>query len=56
MKTEKVRSMLQLQRALREETYEMCAFWIRTAMRNGATSKEISTLLRHPNWHMEEAC
>ncbi len=52
--TEKVRSMLQLQKALREELYETCAFWVKRALRNGATKREISWVLRNPCWHIEE--
>ncbi len=52
-RTEKVRSLLHLQRALREELYEDCSFWIDEALQNGATRKEISWVLRHPTWHVE---
>lgn len=50
---EKMRSILFLQKALREESYESCSFWIDRAVFCGATKKEISWVLRHPSWHME---
>lgn len=52
--TEKVRSILQLQKALREESYENCAFWVDRAVLSGATKREISWVLRHPEWNIEE--
>lgn len=52
-RTEKVRSLLQLQRAIREELYEVCSYWVDEAMQCGATKKEISWVLRHPSWHVE---
>ncbi len=52
--TEKVRSILLLQKALREETYESCAFWVDRAVSLGATKREISWILRHPAWNIEE--
>jgi hypothetical protein len=53
VRTEKVRSLLQLKRALREEVYEVCSFWIDEAMQYGATKKEISRVLKNPSWHVE---
>ena len=52
--SEKIRNMLHLQKALREENYEACAFWIERASRSGGTKREIAWLLRHPSWHIEE--
>ena len=52
-RTEKVRSLLHLQRAIREELYEVCSFWIDEALQSGATRREISWVLRHPSWHVE---
>ena len=52
--TEKMRSLLRLQKALREEFYEGCAFWVQRAMASGATKKEVSWLVRHPSWNLEE--
>ena len=52
---EKMRNLLFLQKFLREERYELCAFWIKRAMTSGATKKEISWLVRHPNWNLEES-
>lgn len=52
--TGKLRSLLGLQKALREETYETCAFWIKRTLLSGGTKREIAWLLRHPSWHIEE--
>lgn len=39
---EKKFDLQQLQKALREETYERCAFWIKRAIQNGASKSEIN--------------
>ncbi len=54
-KKDKVRSLLELQRALREEVYELCPVLIDAALHSGATRREISWIIRHPSWHVETA-
>ncbi len=50
---EKTLNLLYLQKAVREERYETCAYWVERARDCGANSKEIGWILRHPRWHME---
>ena len=51
---DKMRSLLHLQKALREEFYEACDFWVKRAALSGATKKEISWVIRHPSSNLEE--
>lgn len=50
---EKTLNLLYLQKAVREENYELCTMLVSRAKGCGASSKEIGWILRHPRWHME---
>ncbi len=52
-RTEKTLNLLYLQKAVREENYELCTMLVDRARGCGASSKEIGLVLRHPRWHME---
>lgn len=49
----KTLNLLYLQKAVREENYELCPALVDQARGCGASMKEISWVLRHPRWHME---
>lgn len=51
--TDKTLNLLYLQKAVREENYELCQMLVDRAKVCGASSKEIGWILRHPKWHME---
>ena len=51
--TEKTLNLLYLQKAVREENYELCSMLVDRARGCGASVKEIGWILRHPRWHME---
>ena len=50
----KTNSLLQFKKALREEAYETCAYWIDQALKSGATKGEIASVIRNPFQHLEE--
>jgi hypothetical protein len=53
-KVGKLYPLLYLKKALREEAYEKCAFWVRFALKSGATRHEIDQVIREPVTHLEE--
>ncbi len=52
-KFSKVYVLLGLRRALREEAYEMCYFWIARALACGISRKEICLMIANPSLHPE---
>lgn len=48
LESEKMYDLLQFRRAVVEERYEVCGFWMLQARKNGATRTEI-------NWHISLA-
>ena len=55
-KVGKLYPLLYLKKALREEAYEKCAYWIRLALKSGATRHEIDQVICEPVAHLEELC
>ena len=50
----KTYNLLQFKKALREEAYEICPYWIDMALKGGATRGEIASAIRNPLHHLEE--
>jgi len=55
-KAGKLYPLLYLKKALREEAYEKCAYWLSLALKGGATRHEIDQIIREPVTHLEELC
>lgn len=55
-KVGKLYPLLYLKKALREEAYEKCAYWVSLALKGGATRHEIDQIIREPVTHLEELC
>jgi len=55
-KTGKIYPLLYFKKALREEAYETCTYWLRQALKSGATRHEIDRVIREPVTHLEELC
>lgn len=52
--TGKTLSLLHLKKALREERYEVCPYWVARAVEHGAAQKEIVNAIVYPLRHLEE--
>jgi hypothetical protein len=52
--TGKTLSLLHLKKALREERYEVCPYWVARAVEYGAAKKEITNAICYPGRHLEE--
>ena len=50
----KIYNLLQFRKALREEAYENCPYWIEQALQSGAKKSEIAFVIRNPSRHLEE--
>lgn len=46
--------LLYLKKALREEAYEKCGYWVTLALKRGATPHEIDRIICEPVAHLEE--
>jgi len=55
-KVGKLYPLLYLKKALREEAYEKCAYWVSLALKSGVTRHEIDQIIRKPVTHLEELC